>query len=153
MGIVDSSRGGSADNTTQAEQAVLRYFAALCHARVALGAALGDNMMFSFAWRDAFQPATVVCASRACDFERVAVLYNLGAAYSQRASTYVWCWFLLVVLVLVGGCIPRLFALSPSRRAPIYHPDPSTALRHAHLLSRSTTHSLSLSLSTAPAPG
>ena len=68
---VKSTDAGASDN--EREESILRYFSALCHAKVALGAALSDNIMFNFAWCDAFKPPLVV-SSRSCDFERVAVL-------------------------------------------------------------------------------
>ena len=67
------------------EEPLIRYAAALCHANVALGAALVENMTFAWSWRDAFKPA-LVCQARGCAFERVAVLWNLAAHFSQRAA-------------------------------------------------------------------
>jgi len=70
------------------DTALLRYASALCHGKIAMGTTLGDNLVFTFSWRDAFKPA-LVCHARSFDFERTAVLYNLGALYSQQAAQHV----------------------------------------------------------------
>lgn len=75
-------------NEEGVEESLLRYASALCNGKIAFGATLGDNMTFSFSYRDAFKPA-LICSARSTDFERTAVLYNLGALYSQQAAQHV----------------------------------------------------------------
>jgi hypothetical protein len=63
-------------NDVGIEDALKRYAAALCYAKIAMGTTLADNMTFTFSWRDAFKPA-LVCHARTCDFERSCVLVLL----------------------------------------------------------------------------